>query len=91
MKGNRRIGIATALGWLAIAILLTDVGSGAIPAEHRRKPQVDDFLRLNEIGVVRPSPDGSVVAVEVRRGRLGAVPDSSGDRLEFRAFRSMDR
>jgi len=41
------------------------------PAEDRRLPRLDDFLALEEFGLVRPSPDGRLLAVEIRRPRAG--------------------
>lgn len=35
-----------------------------------RLPTIDDYLKMKEIGVVRPSPNGRWLAVEVYRGRL---------------------
>lgn len=38
-------------------------------AGHRRTAQLADFLKLQEFGLVRPSPDGRLLAVEIRRPR----------------------
>lgn len=40
-------------------------------AEDRRLPRLEDFLALEEFGLVRPSPDGRLLAVEIRRPRAG--------------------
>ncbi len=39
--------------------------------KKRRPPQLEDFLKLQEFAVVRPSPDGSLVAVEILRPLAG--------------------
>lgn len=40
-------------------------------ARGGRLAQLDDFLALEEFGLVRPSPDGRLLAVEIRRARAG--------------------
>lgn len=43
---------------------LPEPGKGAL-----RDPTIEDFLNLEEVGLVRPSPDGRSIAIEIRRGR----------------------
>ncbi|MGH8242907.1 MAG: TolB family protein, partial [Steroidobacteraceae bacterium] len=38
---------------------------------HNRAPELEDFLKLQEFGSVRPSPDGRLLAVEIARPRAG--------------------
>jgi dipeptidyl aminopeptidase/acylaminoacyl peptidase len=40
-------------------------------ALNRRPPRIEDFLKLQEFGVARPSPDGRLIAVEILRPRAG--------------------
>lgn len=47
--------------------------AGAIAEPHARLPVLADFLRLREIQLVRPSPDGRLLAVEVSRRRTTEV------------------
>lgn len=70
----------------AVACLSLMVSSGQAKDGPRKRPHfnvVESFLAIREFGTVRPSPDGSMLAVEVMRPR--ALPSRPGDHLEARA------
>jgi dipeptidyl aminopeptidase/acylaminoacyl peptidase len=61
-------------GWIptfaaSIAMVVAVVGFDATAqgASAPRAPTIDDFLNIREFGVVRPSPDGALLAVEITR------------------------
>lgn len=59
-----------------ISISLAD----AVP---RRPPTLNDFFKLSEFGVVRPSPDGHLLVVEVRRPRIEQGAHAADDTFDF--------
>lgn len=48
-----------------------------------RPPVLEDFLKLTELGAVRPSPDGALLAVEVSRPRNVEVQTLDAERQDI--------
>ena len=57
--------------------------AGAVTPEPSRLPRLDDFLNLTELGAVRPSPDGTLLALEVYRPRNVEVQTNDAERQDI--------
>ncbi len=68
-------GLMTLCGLVALVV--------AGVAESARLPRLDDFLRLTELGAVRPSPDGTLLAIEVYRPRNVEVQTNDAERQDI--------
>lgn len=76
-------GFATISGAVGLGLsLLTFAGGGAALATPRT-PTIEDFLALEDFGVMRADPTGRLLAVEIRRPR--AVPAARNQNGEFRS------
>jgi dipeptidyl aminopeptidase/acylaminoacyl peptidase len=60
----------TALSLVGLLACPGLAGAAATPVrEGRRLPTIEDYLALESVGLVRPSPDGRWLAVEIARAR----------------------
>lgn len=66
--------------WTLFALLALATVVDATGVQH--PATIEDFLQLSEIGTIRPSPDGRLLAVEIRRPR-GSERVVGGDELGF--------
>jgi dipeptidyl aminopeptidase/acylaminoacyl peptidase len=81
-SGNIITTLSAAFLFCLIATSVVLNTSFAADGSGMHLPNIDDFLKLEEVGAARPSPDGRLVAVEIRRSRSEAG-EAPGHELPF--------